>query len=192
MIKNVLIDKYLPQYTFNEYHEIVVNSPIENVYNVTKDLDISKSKIIVFLLKMRGMPTERLNLQDFIDDIGFIKIEENYPYENVVGFLLKSKVAKIPSHENFINNSISPWVKGVWNFQFEELEKNKTKVSTETRILCVAPITKITFRLYWFFIKPFSKLIRKIMLNIIKEESESINQIANNCIDIGPGKRCRF
>jgi len=174
MKKNTLIDKYLPEYTFNEYHEIEVNSPIESVYKVTKNLDISKSKVIVCLLKIRGMPTKRLILQDFIDDIGFTKIEENYPYEILVGFLLKLKVAKIPSHENFLNNSISPWVKGVWNFQLEELEKNKTKVSTETRILCVAPITKITFRLYWFVIKPFSALIRKIGLNIIKEDSESI------------------
>ena len=174
MKKNILIDKYLPQYTFNEFHEIVVNSPIENVYSVTKNLDISKSKIIVLLLKMRGMPTKRLNLQDLIDDIGFTKIEEQYPYEFLIGFLLKLKIVKIPSHENFLNNSISPWVKVVWNFQFEELEKNKTKVSTETRILCVVPITRITFGLYWFFIKPFSTFIRKKGLNMIKEASESI------------------
>ena len=174
MKKNTLIDKYLPEYTFNEYHEIEVNSPIEIVYKVTKNLDISKSKVIVCLLIMRGMPTKRLNLQDFIDDIGFTKIEENYPYENLVGFLLRLRIAKIPSHENFLNNSISPWVKVVWNFQFEELETNKTKVSTETRILCIAPITKITFGLYWFCIKPFSILIRKKALNIIKKDSESI------------------
>ena len=94
MIKNILIDKYLPQYTFNVYHEIEVNSPIENVYNITKNLDLSKSKIIVFLFKMRGIPTKRLNLQDFIDDMGFIQIEENYPYENLVGFLLRIKFEK--------------------------------------------------------------------------------------------------
>jgi hypothetical protein len=174
MKKNTLIDKYLPRYTFNELHEIVVTCPIENVYHVAKDLDLSKSKTISLLFKIRGLPTKRLNLQHFIDDIGFSNLEENYPYESLVGFWARMKIAKIPSYEDFTNNSISPWIKVVWNFLFEELEKGKTKVSTETRVLCVAPITKLTFGLYWAIIKPFSGLTRKKMLHIIKDDSESL------------------
>ena len=173
-MKNTLIDKYLPQYTFNESHEIVVNSPIENVYHIAKDFDLSKSKIIEFLFKIRGLPTKRLNLQNFIEDIGFTNLEEKYPYESLIGFWARVKIVKIPSYEDFSNNSISPWLKVVWNFQFEKLEKDKTKVSTETRVLCVAPITKFTFGLYWTIIKPFSGLIRRKMLKIIKDDSESM------------------
>jgi hypothetical protein len=170
--KDILINKYLHHFTFNEYHQIVVDSPIAYVYNVASDFDLSKSKTIAWLFKIRGLPTKRLNLQNFIDDIGFTNLESNAPYERLVGFWARIKIAPIPSYEDFINNSISPWIKGVWNFQFEELGKNKTKVCTETRVLCVAPITKITFRLYWLAIKPFSGLIRKKMLKIIKEDSE--------------------
>ena len=146
MRKNSLIDKYLPRYTFSELHEIVVNRPIENVYHVARDFDLSKSKAITFLFTIRGLPTKRLNLQNFIDDMGFTKLEENFPHENLVGFWMRMKIKKIPSYEDFANNSISPWVKAVWNFRFEELDKAKTKVSTETRVLCVAPITRFTFR----------------------------------------------
>ncbi|MCD4719891.1 MAG: hypothetical protein K8S13_08525 [Desulfobacula sp.] len=173
MQKDILIDKYLRHYTFNEYHEIVADSPIANVFNVANDFDLSKSKTIAWLFKLRGLPTQRLNLQDFIDDIGFTNLESNAPYENLIGFWARVKIAPIPSYEDFINNSISPWIKVVWNFQCEELGENKTKVSTETRVLCVAPITKITFRLYWLMIKPFSGLTRKKMLKIIKEDSET-------------------
>ena len=173
MIKSTLINKYLPKYTFKEFHEIVVNSHIENVYYVAKDFDLSKSKIITILFKIRGLPTKRLNLQNFIDDIGFTNLEENYPYESLVGFWARVKIAKIPSYEDFVDDSISSWIKVVWNFQFEKLEKDKTKVSTETRVLCVAPITKLTFGLYWCIIKPFSGLIRKRMLKIIKDDSEA-------------------
>ena len=173
MKNSTLIDKYLPKYTFNEFHEIVVNSPIEHVYYVAKDVDLSKSKIITFLFKIRGLPTKRLDLQSFIDDIGFTNLEENYPYERLIGFWARAKTAKIPSYEAFSNNSIHPWIKVVWNFQFEKLAEDKTKVSTETRVLCVAPITKLTFGLYWTIIKPFSGLIRKKMLKIIKDDSEA-------------------
>jgi len=172
MKKNTLIDKYLPKYTFNECHEIVVNRPIENVYHVAKDFDLSKSRTISFLFKIRGLPTKRLNLQNFIDDMGFTNLEENYPYESLVGFWARIKIAKIPCYDDFVNNSISPWLKVVWNFQFEAMEKGQTKVSTETRVLCVAPITRFTFGLYWIIIKPFSGLIRNKMLRIIKDDSE--------------------
>jgi len=86
-----LIDKYLPDYTFNEIHEIVINGPIEKVYQVTKNLDLSKSKLIVFLFKVRGLPTRRLHLPDLIADMGFTNIEERFPTENVIGFWAQMK-----------------------------------------------------------------------------------------------------
>ena len=89
MRKNTLIDKYLPQYTFKEFHDIVVNRPIEDVYHAAKDFDLSKSRTIALLFKIRGLPTKRLTLQNFIDDIGFTNLEENCPYESLVGFFLK-------------------------------------------------------------------------------------------------------
>ena len=93
--------------------------------------------------------------------------------ETLIGFWARFKIEKIRSYEDFIQNSISPWIKVVWNFHFEKVEEKKTKVSTETRVLCVAKITKFTFGLYWLIIKPFSGLIRIQMLKIIKNESES-------------------
>ncbi|PIE74775.1 MAG: hypothetical protein CSA18_03060 [Deltaproteobacteria bacterium] len=176
MQKTDLIDKYLPQYTFSEYHATMVKCPIENVYQIAKDVDLSKSKLITLLFKIRGLPTKRLNLQSFIADIGFTNLEENYPYENLIGFWTKGKVEKVPSHKAFVSNSISPWLKAVWNFKFEAMDKGKTRVSTETRGLCVAPITRFTFGLYWSTIKPFSGMTRVKMLRIIKDESEALTK----------------
>ena len=171
----ILIDKYLPQYTFGEYHETMVDCPIQKVYDVAKDFDLSQSKLIKFLFRLRGLPTKRMNLQDFIVDMDFTNLEENPPYENLIGFWMRPRIEKIPSYEDFVNVSISSWVKGVWNFRFEEMGEQKTKVSTETRILCVVPITKITFGVHWTLIKPFSELTRKEMLKIIKDSSEALN-----------------
>jgi hypothetical protein len=175
-VKNkTLIDKYMQHYTFREYHETMVNCSVQNVYHIAKDFDLSKSKMIEILFRMRGLPTNRMNLKGFIDDMGFTALEENFPYEFLIGFWTRSKIEKISNYEDFIGNSISPWVKAVWNFKFDELEANKTIVSTETRVLCVAPVTRYTFGLYWLIIKPFSGLIRKKMLKIIKADSESLH-----------------
>ncbi len=177
MKQTVLIDKYLPEYTFSKFHEIVVNCPIENVCHVAKDVELSKSKFITPLFKTRRLPIKRLNLQNFITDMGFTNLEENYPYENLIGFWTKAKSEKILDYEAFLNDPISPCLKAVWNFKFEKLEAGKAKVSTETRVLCVAAITKFTFGLYWLIIKPFSGITRKKMLNIIKNDAEALESI---------------
>ncbi|MCP4105749.1 MAG: hypothetical protein GY749_09455 [Desulfobacteraceae bacterium] len=174
MTNDTLIDKYLPKYSFNEYHEILIESSIEKVYEISKNFDLSKSKLIKFLFKLRGLPTKRMNLQGFISDIGFTNLEENFPTENLIGFWAKTKIEPVTGYDDFISNTISARVKVVWNFHLEKLSSTQVKLSTETRVLCVSPVTKITFGLYWLIIKPFSGVIRKKMLQIIKQDSEAV------------------
>ena len=114
-----------------------------------------------------------MNLQGFISDIGFTNIEENFPIENLIGFWARYKIEPITSPDDFINNRYPARVKVVWNFYLEELSSNQIKLSTETRVLCMSPFAKLTFGLYWMMIKPFSGVIRKKMLQIIKQDSET-------------------
>lgn len=167
-----LIDKYLPEFTFSEKHEIVVNGPIDKVFLTTKNIDLSKSKIIVLLFKLRGIPTKRLNLQNLIEDFGFTNLEEQYPNETLIGFWARSKIEPVTNYKDFINNTISAKSKVVWNFSFLNNDSTHTKVTTETRIQCVNTITKILFSLYWLVVRPFSGLIRIQMLKIIKRDCE--------------------
>ena len=169
-----LIDKYLPEYTYKEYHETVINSAIENCYDVAKDFDLSKSKLIKTLFKIRGIPTTRMNLQGLISDIGFTSIEESFPTENLIGFWARTKIEPIINHQDFVENSISARIKVIWNFRFEKLNPGQTRVSTETRVLCISPITKVFFSIYWLVVRPFSGAIRIKMLQIIKQNAELI------------------
>ena len=118
-----------------------------------------------------------MHLQDFISDIGFTIIEENIPVENLIGFWARYKIEPIKTPDDFIHNTISPRIKVAWNFYLEKLEANQVRLSTETRVLCITPSAKITFGIYWMIIKPFSGVIRKKMLRIIKENSETASEI---------------
>ena len=169
-----LIDKYLPEYTFSEYHSIVVNSSIEDAYQVSRDFDLSKSKLIKILFSIRFLPTKRMNLQGFISDIGFTNIEEKVPTENLIGFWARNRIEPILSYDDFIKNTISPRIKVIWNFKFEKINDIQTKVSTETRVLCLNIFTKLFFGFYWLIIKFFSGEIRKSMLKIIKNDAEAL------------------
>jgi hypothetical protein len=62
MQPDLLIDKYLGRYTFNEYHEIIVNASVERAFNAAYDVDLSASRTIWWLFKIRGLPTKRMHL----------------------------------------------------------------------------------------------------------------------------------
>lgn len=152
-MQQFLINKYLPQFTFNEYHKSFINASAKDCFLAARNLDMRKSFLTKILMKLRGLPTKDLTLQGFIKNIGFTYLEEN------------------PYHE-FVIDASQKNIKIAWNFYFETIEKNKTLVSTETRILCLTKQSKSLFSLYWFFVKSFSGLIRLEMLRLIRKNVE--------------------
>lgn len=173
MNRQRLVAQYLPEYSFKEYHETMINGSADDVFKATQNLDLSKSRLIKWLFKIRGLPTKRMRLKEFISDIGFTIIEENIPKETLIGFWAVYKIAPIPCPEDFINNSISPRLKVVWNFYIEPVDSGQVRLSTETRILCLTPWAKLFFSLYWMLVRPFSGLIRIKMLQIVKQDLEN-------------------
>jgi hypothetical protein len=149
-----LIDKYLPDYTYKEFHKKIINASAKECFLITKNLDMGKSFTTRVLMKLRGLPTKDLNLQRFINNICFKYLEDD-PYKE------------------FIIDASQRGIKIIWNFYFKEIHENKTMVSTETRILCLTNKSKLLFSMYWFFIKPFSGLIRLEMLRLIKKKAEN-------------------
>ena len=149
-----LIDKYLPAYTYHEYHERLIHASGEECFLAAKNLDMGRSFITKTLMKLRGMPTKDLTLQGFIKNICFTYVEEE------------------PNKE-FVIDASQPDPKIIWNFYFNETGKNETLVSTETRILCLTKKSKSRFALYWFFVRPFSGVIRLEMLRLIKKQAEN-------------------
>ncbi|MDB5223899.1 MAG: hypothetical protein JWN83_2566 [Chitinophagaceae bacterium] len=148
-----LIDKYLPAYTYNEYHERLINASAEDCFVVTRNLDMSKSFITKALMKLRGLPTKDLRLQGFIKNICFTYLDED-PFKE------------------FVIDASQHNTKIIWNFYFKKVKENKTLVSTETRIRCLTKRSNFLFSLYWFFVKPFSGIIRLEMLRLIKKKAE--------------------
>lgn len=149
-----LLDKYLPEYSYNEIHKTLVNATVEECFIATKSLDLSKSFITTLLLRLRGLPAADLTLHGFLKKICFTYVEED-------------------KFKEFVIDASQPNLKIFWNFYFKKIEENKTLVSTETRILCLTNRSKSRFSLYWFFIRPFSGLTRLEMLRLIKKKAES-------------------
>lgn len=171
----MLIDKYLKDFHFNEVHTTTIAAPRDFIYPIVEQVDLTESRIIEVLFAMRGLPKQARNLKGFVD-AGFILLEEKPDEELVLGLVSQPWKYNVDfrsvAPDEFPAFSEKDYVKIVWNFYLAPISKNRTRISTETRIFCTNRKAKLRFSLYWLVISRFSGLIRMIMLNLIKREAE--------------------
>lgn len=166
----MIIDKHLKDFQFSEYHQTTVTGTPAQVYPLVRNIDFGKSKIIKLLFFLRGLPRKSFTINGMIDT-GFLMLEEKKTQEIVLGFIFHDRRlhAAPPGEFQFFEKDGT--VKGAWNFLLTPVGENQTRVSTETRVCCIGKRAKRYFSVYWFFVGPFSALIRRIMLRLIKKKT---------------------
>ncbi|RYY47378.1 MAG: hypothetical protein EOO06_12575 [Chitinophagaceae bacterium] len=169
----MLIDKYLPSYHFNEHHFIEVNGFISGIYEKMLHCNFSNSSLIKFLFRLRGMPKEVYSIEH-LTSMGFIKLDEEWGKEIVFGLVTDNPMFNTCqsniSSKAFLQKTDGNIIKAVINFKLKDKSNSQHIISTETRVWCGSKAMKSKFRYYWFFIKPFSQLIRKSMLKQMKKQ----------------------
>lgn len=165
------INRYLPVYDFSEYHSRKIKASRENVYAALQKVDFRESLFIRLLFFLRG-----LRSATFLEARKhFSVLLENPPEELVLGLIArpwKLKGDPIKTEPDlFISFQKSDCIKAVWNFDLKPIPEG-TLLSTETRVLCLDEASKRKFRRYWFFVRPFSGLMRLEMLRLIAKHVE--------------------
>ncbi|MGI8882847.1 MAG: hypothetical protein ACR2IA_01205 [Pyrinomonadaceae bacterium] len=172
----MLIDEFLPKYDFIETHGIEVRASNEAVFIALDEIDFCESSIIRWLLFLRGMPSENIRLRD-LRKSNFEILGKRKNKELLIGlagkfWTLNGKLQKINSG-NFREFNKKGFAKAVWNFSVDG-KGNETRLTTETRIRCLDDASRRSFGFYWTFIQPFSGLIRREMLKIVKKKAEEM------------------
>ena len=72
----MLMNKYMPVYHKMERHEILVRGSLEACYKNTVELDLSASRVVSFLFKLRGLPYRQHIFKDFTSAMNFTLLEE--------------------------------------------------------------------------------------------------------------------
>lgn len=172
----MLIDEFLPKYDFIETHNIKVRATAENVFSAINEIDLCESPIIRALFFLRGLPNGHLRLRD-LRKSRFEILGARESEELLIGlagkfWTLRGEMQKINA-DNFREFNKKGFAKAVWNFSIDESGK-ETRLTTETRIRCLDAASRKSFGFYWTFIQPFSGLIRREMLKIIKRKAEAM------------------
>ncbi|MGD8561347.1 MAG: hypothetical protein PVG03_02380 [Desulfarculaceae bacterium] len=182
----MLIDRFLPAYDFHEYHQCTTPASPDRLYQAIWDMDMGRSPLVGFLLRLRELPW-RLWHRDFkskglgrsmsdLMEMGFVNLGQDPPREFVFGLVgkfwdLNFDIPKITAAE-FEDFAEPGYAKVAANIRIDPLGPDSCRLSTETRILCLGAGAKSSFRRYWFLIRPFSGLIRREWLRLIREEAE--------------------
>ena len=181
----MLIDSFAPNPDAVETHRIAINASPEVVYRALWTADLGSSLVIKFLLALRSLPEfivhprqplrrdRRITLQTLID-AGFGVLAEQPGKEVVLGVSGKFWRPTGNLSPFYRADFDAPVAQGraraVWNFHVEG-RSDQTTLSTETRVICGDRSSRRKFRAYWFFVRPFSGLIRRLMLRAVRQPS---------------------
>jgi hypothetical protein len=183
----MLIDDFLPGYHATERHEILIEAPPERVYAAVREMDLSGSRLIRGLFLLRGLPallTGRsregsplgVTLEGLLRS-GFVLLGERPGEELLLGLVgrfwtVTGDLQRLDA-DGFRRFERHGFAKAAWNFHLAPAAEGKTRLSTETRVLCTDEESRRRFRRYWLLIRPFSGLIRRIMLREIRRSAET-------------------
>jgi len=173
----MLHDKYLPEFHFSEKHSIRISASPEKLNSILSDFDASGSWIIRILLALRGISSETSRGIEGWKKMGFVVLEHQQDKEIILGLIgqfwkLAGKIQRVDADE-FVRFNNPEFAKATWNFEITPNGDNQVALETVTRIYCDDERVRKRFGRYWFFIQPFSGLIRMQMLKIIKRKAEA-------------------
>jgi hypothetical protein len=184
----MLLDQFAPEAHFAERHAIDVRCTAEAAYRALWTTDFGASRPVNLLLLLRSLPSvvfasgavtrrgRSLTLQGIIDG-GFGRLAEAPGDEIVLGVAGRfwRPIGNVEPfrREHFTGSLPTGLAKAVWNFKIHRRgAAEPVVVSTETRVVCADQASRRKFGFYWRLIRPFSGMIRVVMLRSIRRTCE--------------------
>lgn len=182
----LLIDTFLPAFDVSERHAITVEADTTTVWKALWICDLFESRVVRWLFALRRLPTDlgslgrgcsSLTLSQAIDN-GFVLLAVDGGRELVLGLVgrvwrLRPGPRPVVDAGSFVDFVQPGYAKAVMNVVLHAQGDGRTVVETETRVHCTDAGARRRFRLYWTLVAPFSGLIRRELLGVIKRHAEA-------------------
>lgn len=176
-----------------ERHSLRIEAPSEVVYRSLWDADFG-GPVVNALLGIRALPrvvtqwisqrnqgrhprhaARGLTLRRFLD-AGFVQLDEVPNVELVLGltgrFWTPTGGLIRTERDSFRAGPKPGYAQAAWNFRLTALDSSRTELSTETRVR-VADDARRPFLMYWSVVRPFSGLLRRVMLRDVRRVAVS-------------------
>lgn len=177
----MLLDRWLPRYDASERHSLVIDAPREAIWQTLRHGEFGDSPIIRLLMGLRMLFAARGQrsaagafTMDVLPRDGFGILEEDPGREILLGVhgqFWRPSGNVLPFDRDLFAQPVPPGLaRAVWNFSLADATPSGVRLTTETRVHCCDAASRRRFRLYWFFVRPFSGLIRIVMLRAIRRQ----------------------
>jgi hypothetical protein len=181
------LDDFLPEYQFREYHETVVQAPVERVIEAARGVSLADMPVAVWLMRVRalagghvskGTPDPRPILDMTARPrTGFLRLDVSNPRELVYGMVGQpwtnrpgragSPSPRILTPEEFQAFTAPGQIRVAFNIRIVDEGQGRVRLSTETRTLGNDAEAQRVFARYWRIIYPGSAIIRRVWLDAI-------------------------
>lgn len=192
----LLLDHYPLRYDVTEVHAVVIDADTDTVWQALRHADLSRSPAIRALLALRGLPVRlrrallgRLPASasarppltvDAMTHAGWLLLAEQPGTEIVLGQIsqpwkLADPTGCLPANgpEEFAAFARPGYAKIAFNLRLQPYGQGRTLLTTETRTATTDPRSARRFGRYWRVIGPVSALIRRLMLRLVRAETEA-------------------
>lgn len=175
------LDDFLPAYEFSERHRLVIAAPPERIDEALRAVSLSDIPVARLLWAVRrlGRPWGDAK-RPFVDGaLNGAVVLEDVPGEGMILGLTgqfwrvrggSGKLAR--TVEEFLVYNRPDACKAVIDLRVRSDARGRSVLSTETRVRVPDPAARRKFRRYWRVIKPFSGLIRILLLRATRRKAE--------------------
>ncbi|HUG63633.1 MAG TPA: hypothetical protein VMK83_00285 [Gaiellaceae bacterium] len=173
-----LLDDFLPAYEFWERHRIAIDAPAGRIDAASREVSIADIPLARALWWVRRLGRAYGDAaKPFIGgELPGVVLEDVADEGIVLGLtgqfwrLLGGQrdAARPTTPEEFLAYDRPDTCKAVIDFRVGE-----RSLSTETRVHVADPASRRKFRRYWFIVRPFSGLIRMLLLRAARRRAEA-------------------
>lgn len=162
------LDRFMPRWDVRERHATYLAVPAEDALRLALTMPVAVDPLVRMLFVLRGMDPAG-SIDHFFERHGFLLLERA-PTEYTVGLpvLVWSHPTAAPPSTDEWNGWRPPGgLKITTTFRAEAAGAGRSRFLTETRVLGVDARARRRFAVYWFFVGPFSSLIRRRWLQAL-------------------------
>jgi hypothetical protein len=175
-VSESLIDGFAPQFDFRSRHETPVQAPAEAVRRAMVEWRPEESLFWRTLLRLRGLGQPHGTLGEWAKAMGFLRLAESeseVAYGQIGRFwAAREREALVsPRTVEEFRRFDDPTCAVAVMVVGAEAAQGGSRLYTETRVRALGPQARRRFRLYWLVIGPFSGLLRRSMLNGVRDRA---------------------
>ena len=178
-----LLDRFMPGYEVQEYHQTKVWAPAELTFSTARELDMHGSSLVRVLFRGRELlmgsdPGERKQSRSLLSEVlalGWRVLAEEPGRELVMGAVTQPWKADVEfrglATQEFAAFDEPGYAKIAWTLAVEPTGPATSIFRTETRVITTDPQSRRRFRRYWSLVSPGVVLIRYEMLRLVRREA---------------------